>query len=677
MRNSWRLPVVGAGVIALSFATLGWRTHTEKNYHTPEEHAMIRAMSGELPDAANALFAGSGLCSGCHGSDPNAFANMTAEGWDTNPTDMWRASIMANSAKDPFWRAKVTHEVAVNPQHQGIIEHKCTSCHTPLGHFGMLAEQENGGGDDENGNGDDDGGRSTALYSFHDAINDELALDGISCNACHQQSPNGIGTRFTGDLTFVNDTLFGPFGGGKDEAPIFGAPMTNFVGFEPVYGDHMAKSELCAGCHTLITQAISPDGEIQEDISFVEQATYHEWLNSVYASDDQLLRQECQDCHMPKIPTEVVISSGYAFLQPRGPISNHWMVGSNTFMLEMFKNNIELLGLTATEAQFDSSIAYTLDMLQNQSVLLAVEQADYADDTLSFAVRLENLAGHKFPSGYPARRAYVEFIALDDEGNTLFHSGAMDENYEVVGHDPDFEPHYDVIRSEDQVQIYELVIASTTGDVTTVLLRGAEPLKDNRLTPKGFTTSHAVYDTTLIAGNALSDPNFNFEGGVEGSGTDELTYRIGMNGYEGNVHVTARLYYQASPPKWNEEMFEFSTPEIDLFRELYLEQGAAPVLIDEDELTVTVDYVQRIKSPELSIYPNPTTDGRVWISGLPADRRDVNPEYRIFNLRGQLIDQGQLRGDRTELVIQGAPGSYIIAVSQGSGWLTKRVVKLQ
>lgn len=677
MRNRWRLPVVGVGAIVLSFAVLGWRTHTEKNYHTPEEHAFIRAMSGELTDEANALFAGSGLCAGCHGSDPNEFANMTEEGWDTNPTDMWRASIMANSAKDPFWRAKVTHEVAVNPQHQGIIEHKCTSCHTPLGHFGMLAEQENGNGNG-NGGGDeeDDGGRSSALYSFHDAINDELGLDGISCNACHQQSPDGIGTRFTGDLRFVNDTLFGPFGGGKDEDPIFGAPMTNFVGFEPIYSDHMAKSELCAGCHTLITQAISPGGEIQEDIYFVEQATYHEWLNSIYASDDDLLRQECQDCHMPKIPTEVVISSGYAFLQPRGPISDHWMVGSNTFMLEMFKNNIELLGLTATEAQFDSSIAYTMEMLQNQSVLLSVEQEDYADDTLSFSVRLENLAGHKFPSGYPARRAYIEFIALDDEGNALFHSGALDENYEVVGHDPDYEPHYNTIRSEDEVQIYELVIGSTTGDVTTVLLRGADPIKDNRLAPKGFTMNHAVYDTTLIAGNALEDPNFNAEAGIEGSGTDELSYRIGLNGYEGNVHVQARLYYQASPPKWNEEMFEFSTPEIDLFRDLYLEQGAEPVLIDEDALTVTVDYIRNAKSPDLALYPNPTSNGRVWLSGLPTNGQYANARYTVYTLSGRAVMQGNLRGEQTEIFIEGAPGVYIIAVEVGASIWTKRVIKL-
>ena len=46
------------------------------------------------------------------------------DAWDVNPTDSWRSSLMANSAKDPFWRAKVAHEVAVNPSHQAELEYQ-------------------------------------------------------------------------------------------------------------------------------------------------------------------------------------------------------------------------------------------------------------------------------------------------------------------------------------------------------------------------------------------------------------------------------------------------------------------------------------------------------------------------------------------------------------------------
>ena len=41
-------------------------------------------------------------CAGCHGTDPIAYANVTEDGVDINPTSQWRSSLMANSAKDPF-----------------------------------------------------------------------------------------------------------------------------------------------------------------------------------------------------------------------------------------------------------------------------------------------------------------------------------------------------------------------------------------------------------------------------------------------------------------------------------------------------------------------------------------------------------------------------------------------
>ena len=74
---------------------------------------------------------------------------------------------------------------------------------------------------------------------------------------------------------------------------------------------------------------------------------------------------------------------------------------------------------------------------------------------------------------------------------------------------PSWEPHHDVIRSEDQAQIYEMVMGDVNGDKTTVLERAKIPLKDNRLTPLGFSTSHPTYDTTLVAGVPATDIDFN------------------------------------------------------------------------------------------------------------------------------------------------------------------------
>ena len=61
-------------------------------------------------------------------------------------------------------------------------------------------------------------------------------------------------------------------------------------------------------------------------------------------------------------------------------------------------------------------------------------------------------------------------------GAVLFESGALRPDGAIVGNDNDadatrFEPHYDEIRSPDQVQIYESIMVDQRGRVTTGLLR--------------------------------------------------------------------------------------------------------------------------------------------------------------------------------------------------------------
>ena len=59
---------------------------------------------------------------------------------------------------------------------------------------------------------------------------------------------------------------------------------------------------------------------------------------------------------MPKVDGGVIISSGYAFLEPREPYSQHLLVGGNVQMLEILRNNVEELGLTASEAQLTAPL---------------------------------------------------------------------------------------------------------------------------------------------------------------------------------------------------------------------------------------------------------------------------------------------------------------------------------
>ena len=530
--------------------------HPSVTFHSESELALFERLAdaGFLPDSAS-LFPHSNTCEGCHGFDINGYASITAAGEDVNVHDDWSATMMANSAKDPFWRAKVSHEILVNPAHSSELQTKCTSCHAPQGHFTAIL-------------------RGATQYHIDEMLADTIAMDGVSCGACHMQSTEQLGDLHSGELRFdTSGVMFGPY-----DIP-FAAPMIQYVGFEPVYSEHINDAGICAGCHTLITETVDLDGNFTGG-TFVEQATYHEWLNSSYETDDI----SCQGCHMPRLEEPIVISSNYLFLEGREPYGLHDLVGANTTMLKMMKEHRETLGITATEAAFNETIEKTLRMLQEQSLEVQLEFEEDFDDMAFFNLRLTNLAGHKFPSGYPSRRAFVEFWVVTEAGDTLFHSGRLDHNWEIEGLDEPFEPHYTLIDQPDKVQVYETVIADVTGAFTTVLERADKTLKDNRLPPLGFTTGHAVYDTTLIVGEAAADPDFNREDGLEGSGSDLIYYQVPLQGYSGTLSAGVRVHYQALPPRWMAPMLAESSPEIDLFRDMFESADLSTVVVAEQIL---------------------------------------------------------------------------------------------
>ena len=113
---------------------------------------------------------------------------------------------------------------------------------------------------------------------------------------------------------------------------------------------------------------------------------------------------------------------------------------------------------------------------------------------------VDTLTGHKFPTGFPSRRTWLHLTVTDASGQVVFESGAVNADGSIVGNDSDadpsaYEPHYLEITSPDQVQIYEAVMGDTEGMVTTVLLKGAGYVKDNRLLPHGF--DKAAVDTAV------------------------------------------------------------------------------------------------------------------------------------------------------------------------------------
>lgn len=583
-----------------------------------------------LPTGYNTLFAGSGECLLCHNTI------VDGQGNDISIVNWWKSTMMANASKDPFWRAKVSYETIKNPALQEEIESTCTRCHAPMGNFDAF----------HNGQ---------THYSMAELYQDPIAKDGVSCTVCHQISNESMG-NFSGNIQFgENHIIWGPY------TDIFPNPMINNTGYTPAHGSHIKESELCANCHTLLTPTVDLDGQLTGNY-FVEQAIYHEWKNS----DSYQNQVSCQDCHLPEIDESVVISSMPPWLGGQSPFGKHELVGANVFMLKLLKNNIDELGLTADEPDFDATISRTLDKLQISSIHLNMNILDRDNDSLYVELIIENLAGHKIPAGYPSRQVFVQLTALNENGEEIFISGQLDDNQQIIEEDLPYEPHHTIITQENQVQIYQMVMANVEGDVTTTLLHADHALKDNRLPPIGFSTEHPSYDTIQIVGLASEDIDFN----ANNAGGDHIYYHIPIQNESGDIEIQARILYQTVNHRWLEEMFDESSNEIDSFHEMYNEADPSPVLMKSLTMTsLGVDTYEIEKTQ--TIYPNPTHD-YITISD------DFNwAAISIYDLNGKLIEEYDRKyTDSKSLLLNVEEGCYILQLRDHLGnHLSQKILK--
>jgi len=193
---------------------------------------------------------------------------------------------------------------------------------------------------------------------------------------------------------------------------------------------------------------------------------------------------------------------------------------------------------------------------------------------LNVTLSITDLTGHKFPTAFPSRRAWIEFTVTDSTGKMVFQSGKPNNDGSISGNAADtnsksYEPNYDVITSSDQVEIYEAIMHDSSGNVTYNLLNAAGYLKDNRLLPSGFDKTDADGDTAVI-GSASDDPNFV-------GGSDHVTYQISVGG-KGPYTVTASLLYQSVAFQFSKD-FQGTSPFISGFMSEFKSADKTPIQV--------------------------------------------------------------------------------------------------
>ena len=487
------------------------------------------------PTARNEVFATGDGCAMCHSSSRKSSAMRSATGEDVSPHALWSATVMANSFRDPFWRAQVAREVAADPDRGEEVQALCLRCHAPmLHHSRRLAGQ--------------------GPIDVAHAAGDALAKDGVSCTVCHQIQAAGLGA----DATWAGKgkidkgrRIFGPF------ADPVSAPMQQFASYQVMHGPHVQSSGLCATCHTLHTEHT---GE-----SFPEQVPFLEWRNSVFS--DEAGRTDtsrtCQECHMADLGRTRIARDpdGADFLiAPRAPYRSHGFVGGNAMLLDLLADNAEDLGVTAPEDALRLNARASRRLLAEETVAVSIGEVKRSDAKLRFAVRIENLTGHKFPTGFPSRRAWLQVQVR--QPRVVFESGRYTKDGHLLDVEDELgEPHRTKITDGKQVAVFEMIANDVAAQPTTLLTSMRRRAKDNRLLPKGWKPDgpHAADTAPVGIGD---DRDFV-------AGSDTVEFEIPYPADAPPATVVAWVLFQTMPPHWIAPLREIDAPECRVFVAMY------------------------------------------------------------------------------------------------------------
>ncbi len=481
-----------------------------------------------------------------------------------------------------------------------------------------------------------------------------------------------LGRNTTGLYTRnAANELYGPF----DDIKL--KPMQNALGITPRVAPAMhhdtpftSDSAMCGTCHTInlpnigapagetpVLTALEPNPHFKHLSHSVEQATYLEWLNSAFGLGKDNKKgdkfQSCQDCHMPnrfatldksveipRLASQIATIQGAAYPQSEHQLASadldiktrpdyrrHELVGLNAFMIEMFKQFPEVLGVSPgdyeTGAVTGADFAIEnmlLSAREGRVATVTLNSATVGDTELAVDVTIANKTGHRFPSGVTFRRAFLELLVLDEQGRVIWSSGRTNSAGVIVDRhgrplateflnhkasDKDsiaqYQPNHQTIRSDRQVQIYEELITNAANEFTTSFIHRVHHIKDNRLPPEGAVNAKTFAGQTADAGigdqgqllfefmKATEPEGASVIGGTDpngarfdadtdftaspNDGADRLRYDIPVSQLNGRpASVRATLYSQSLMPAWFHQRFSlanaakaagYNTPETD------------------------------------------------------------------------------------------------------------------
>lgn len=639
-----------------------------------------------VPKAAKAQpYITSDNCLGCHGGlggNPYGVDMFVktgpayGDGFNVSEYGEWRWSPMGLAGRDPIFYSQLESEMALLQRdakeggllvgslkdNMNAVSNTCLSCHGAMGQRQLTLDARADKTLDSIF-------RVEYVYLTDQLTKDEkvppyqryheygeLAREGISCTICHHinppspqqvknwnpKQPGWITKNTNKELAYAlfhNNTgryergpteeLNGPF---RDVATL---PMENALGMKPVFNPFIQNSQMCGTCHTInlpnigmteneypVLTAAEQNPALKNYNHSIEQATFLEWQNSVFAAVGPKF-QSCQDCHMPNNfrsldgsinidPLSTKIATIQADGQPeveylapeedihvpvRDNYRRHEMVGLNVFLLEMFDQFPDILGVSEQDYMTSATTGNALAIenmvrqAREETVDVEVEILGRKGNQLSARVTVTNKTGHRYPSGVAFRRGFLELLVFDGD-QVIWGSGRTNSVGVIVdgnGHPlkteflPDsntYQRHHQIITRQDQVQIYEELNQDKDFNFTTSFVHRVHDVKDNRLLPQGWRMASVFkpqgevmfqfMEATDPKGTG-NDPDY-MDKGPEFPGQDQIVYQITLpKGFNAkNLKVRATMYNQSIPPFWLHQRFTLAPDQPATQRLFYM-----------------------------------------------------------------------------------------------------------
>ncbi|MFQ3610937.1 MAG: fibronectin type III domain-containing protein, partial [Fimbriimonadales bacterium] len=378
------------------------------------------------------------LCYYCHGSSEFAYNPNTGEGPDPHfnaKQDIhfnWSGSMMAQSARDPVFRAALT----IAEQDAPGVGQFCWRCHSPSAWLEGRSIPHTG----ENFEEDD--------------------LKGIQCDHCHRMVD-----PMSDEGQALSDMPVPGIGNGmyviSEDSAKRGPRPDSYANHAWQYSEFHKSSSFCGVCHDVSNPLLAQDPRTQAPHEYFPiDRIYSEWKLSDFATRGIT----CQSCHMPRIEGRAV---NFDFTPVYPDLAQHSFAGGNYWVpqiLPMFWDY--------TEREIDALIAgrnNTIELLR-KSAKVSVVQNPKRGSPIVF--RVTNLTGHKFPSGDPeSRRAWLHVEYFNAQGQKIGESGRYDFDTATL--------------NTNGAKVYQVKLAEGTTPTFHMMLANSV-LSDNRIPPRGF-----------------------------------------------------------------------------------------------------------------------------------------------------------------------------------------------